>query len=623
MTDKIKDILENLPKSPWIYQFFNSSWEIIYIWKSVRLKDRVWSYFKTSTKLSNSKKMMVRQIVDIKTILTNNETESLILERSLIKKYKPHYNILLKDDKNYYYIKITAEDFPKIIKTRIKWKTGKYFWPYTNWYYVWNLLRLTKKIFWYWCYGIYFFRQWKTYNLDKYIFKNNKEIEKQNISEDEIQKFYMKKIIEITAFLKGNVNEACEELTKKMFHHAEKREFEEAAKIKKDIDSLKMTQEEQIVRDFVNGNYDVINILEKYWNTYVGRIEVRDSVIMGYFNYEIENSLWENQNKILKTYIEDRYIENLESDPVTFILPYKINNLFQDIKFEVPKIWGKFDVLRLCYKNLYEFAHKKYLASLSTKWFTKKTMLELLTTLWYEAKNKDILFECNDISHLSGTHTVASRSIIENGKKNPQKYRKFHIKTLDQWKIDDFGSMREIIERRLKELIKLGNLPDLIVIDGWKWQLSAVMKIITEFKENILENTKLIQASNERIITENSSLEIIDNIQIVSLAKQEEELFLPGISESILLSKDSDMLRLVQTLRDEAHRFAITFNRDARSASMKKSMLESIPGIWPVTRKKIMRNFGSIWWIKARDKKEVEEILWKKVTEILEDHGLV
>ena len=567
--------------------------------------------------------MMVRQIVDIKTILTNNETESLILERSLIKKYKPHYNILLKDDKNYYYIKITAEDFPKIIKTRIKWKTGKYFWPYTNWYYVWNLLRLTKKIFWYWCYGIYFFRQWKTYNLDKYIFKNNKEIEKQNISEDEIQKFYMKKIIEITAFLKGNVNEACEELTKKMFHHAEKREFEEAAKIKKDIDSLKMTQEEQIVRDFVNGNYDVINILEKYWNTYVGRIEVRDSVIMGYFNYEIENSLWENQNKILKTYIEDRYIENLESDPVTFILPYKINNLFQDIKFEVPKIWGKFDVLRLCYKNLYEFAHKKYLASLSTKWFTKKTMLELLTTLWYEAKNKDILFECNDISHLSGTHTVASRSIIENGKKNPQKYRKFHIKTLDQWKIDDFGSMREIIERRLKELIKLGNLPDLIVIDGWKWQLSAVMKIITEIKENILENTKLIQASNERIITENSSLEIIDNIQIVSLAKQEEELFLPGISESILLSKDSDMLRLVQTLRDEAHRFAITFNRDARSASMKKSMLESIPGIWPVTRKKIMRNFGSIWWIKARDKKEVEEILWKKVTEILEDHGLV
>ncbi|MDA9129332.1 excinuclease ABC subunit UvrC [Candidatus Gracilibacteria bacterium] len=623
MTDKIQDILSKLPKSPGVYQFFNSAGDILYIGKSVRLKDRVGSYFKASTKLSTSKKMMVRQIVDIKIIIANNETESLILERSLIKKHKPHYNILLKDDKNYYYIKITSEEFPKVVKTRIKGSTGKYFGPYTSGFYVGNLLRLTKKIFGYGCYGIHFFRQGRGYNLDKYIFKNNTEVDKRDITEKEIRKFYLEKISEIETFLKGNVNKICEELTKKMLEHAEKHEFEEAAKLKKDVDSLKMTQEEQIVRDFVNGDYDVVNILEKYGKYYVGQIEIRDSVIMGYHNFEIENSLSEGPEEILKAFIEDRYIENLELKNITFILPYAIDGLLSEMKTEVPKIGGKFDVLRLCYKNIYEFAHKKYLASLSTKGFTKKTMIELLDTLSYEAKNKNITFECNDISHLSGTHTVASRSVIENGKKNPQKYRKFHVKTLEQGKIDDFGSMKEIMLRRLKELIKLKNLPDLIVIDGGKGQLSVVIKIISDFKENITEHIDGVKDTKGETLRENESIGIIDHLQIVSLAKQEEELFLPGKSESILLSKDSDMLRMIQSIRDEAHRFAITFNRDSRSANMKKSMLESIPGIGPVTRKKIMRNFGSIGGIKARDKKEVEGILGKKVTEILEDHGLL
>ncbi len=622
MQENIENILKDLPKSPGIYQFFNEKWEIIYIWKSVRLKDRVTSYFRSHTKLTVQKNIMVRQIVDIKVILTNNETESLILERSLIKEHKPQYNILLKDDKNYYYIKITDEQFPKVIKTRFKTKSWKYFGPYTHGFYVSNLLRIIKKVYWYGCYGIHFFRIWNGYNLDKYIFKDNKNIEKTDITLVEIEAYYKSKISEIEEFLKWNVNHIAEELTRKMLSYAKELKFEEAAKLKTDIDSLRITQEEQIVRDFVNGNYDVINILEKYWNTYVWCIEIRNSVIKWYFNYEIENSLEEDKEEVLKTFIEKRFIDHLdEHDTATYIIPFQIHNLTGGIKTEVPKIWWKFDVLRLCYKNIYNFAHKKYLASLSAKNFTKSTMMSLLEILWYSAVNgKDIMFECNDISHLSGTHTVASRSIIENWRPNPKKYRKFHIKQLEQGKIDDFGSMKEILERRLLELLKMWNLPDLIIIDGWKGQLGSVIRI----RQNFLDNLDTIYDSLDiHAYTLEQSRDIIQNLQIVSLAKQEEELFLPWKSKSILLSKDSQELRLVQAIRDEAHRFAITFNRDSRSASMKKNILESIPWIWPVTRKKIIRIFGSVGWLKAIKKEIILEKLWNKVTTILDDHGLL
>jgi len=212
--------------------------------------------------------------------------------------------------------------------------------------------------------------------------------------------------------------------------------------------------------------------------------------------------------------------------------------------------------------------------------------------------NSDLQFECNDISHLSGTHTVASRSVIENGKKNPKKYKKFRVKTLHQWKIDDFWSMQEIMTRRIAELKKIWNYPDLIVIDGWKWQLWAVMKIL-----------------------EDSDLEVYP--QMVSIAKREEELFLPWESEPILLEKESNELRLLQALRDEAHRFAISFNRDSRSKSIRKNLLEAIPGIGPKTRKKILTKYGSVNNLKDIDISKLREYLWVSVVENLENHWII
>jgi excinuclease ABC subunit C len=250
----------------------------------------------------------------------------------------------------------------------------------------------------------------------------------------------------------------------------------------------------------------------------------------------------------------------------------------------------------MCYKNIYEYAYKAHIDSLSTKWFTKSTMKSLLDILWYKQINNNIVFECNDISHISWNHTVASRSIIENWKTNSSKYKKYKIKSLEEQKIDDFNSMREVITRRLKEIEKIWNIPDLIIIDGWKWQLSSVIEIIS--KTNI-------------------------KLQVVWIAKREEELFLPWKNKPIVLSKDSNELRLVQKIRDEAHRFAITFNRDSRIKSMKKNILEELPWFWVKTRKKILNKYWNIEKLKWINKNELSKILNKTQIETLDNHWLI
>ena len=606
-----KNILKNIPKEPGIYQFLNSAWKIIYIGKSVNLKSRVNSYFNWKSKLNFAKKKMVWQIKEIKTIITNTDTESLILETTLIKKHKPKYNILMKDDKNHLYIKITSDTYPKIIRTRIspRWWLSRhnknYFGPYINTYYVSNVMKILKKYFGYGIANHHFFHTKQSYNLDKYLF----DWDLKNASEAEIQKAYIEKIDEIREFLKWDFSNILDDLKEKMHEYAKKLEFEKAAETKKYIESIKSLEASQIVRDGIKWDYDIINHIEKYNKNFIWLIEIRDSKITGYYNYEIQTPLWETKPELIKNFIETRYSQYLESEEskVSFLVPIDIDldtSLWIDI--EIPKIWNKADLLKLCYKNIYEYAHKKHLASLSTKAFTKKTMKELLSLLWLKEINKTLLFECNDISHLSGSHTVASRSVIENGKKETWKYRKFRIKNLEEWKVDDFNSMREIMLRRLKEIEKSQYIPDLIVIDGWKGQLSSVVEIIQSYQAQSEENKALIE-----------------NLQLIWLAKREEEVFLPWQSESIILEKWSEHLRLIQAIRDEAHRFAITFNRDSRSKSMKKNILEALPWIWPKTRKKILKEFGSLEWLQKADDAMRKRILSNSVLEILENHDLI
>lgn len=618
MDINIKNVLKKLPKTSGIYQFFNSEWKIIYIWKSVNLFSRVNSYFNWKSKLNFAKQKMVEQIDDIKIILTNNETESLILETTLIKKHEPKYNILMKDGKNHIYIKITNELIPKIIKVRHKTKSWTYFWPYTSTNYINNILKLSKKIFGYRSCDINFTREkngeitlsnvWntKTPCIDFYI----KRCSGPCIKDEERVRLYEENIAHIKDFLKWNTSKIKNDLETEMKQKAKELKFEEAGKIKWDLDSIKTLEENQIVRDSIVWNYNIVNFIEKFDKFYIWMIEIRDSKITWFYNYEIKNNLEEEKWEIIKSFIESYFAKNIGEKNI-YVIPFAIDFEIAEIKTEIPKIWNKKELLDLCYKNIYEYAYKSHLNSLSTKWFSKQTMLNLLQVLWYEQINKEIIFECNDISHISGNHTVASRSIIENGKSNSSKYKKYKIKTLEEQKINDFDSMREVMNRRLKEIENTKILPDMIIIDGWKWQLSSVVEIVDKFKN---------ECENEDI------KDLIKKLQIVSIAKREEELFIINTSwefEKIILDKESNELKLVQKIRDEAHRFAITFNRNSRIKAMKKNILESLPWFWPKTRTKLLKKYWNIEALKWIDLEDLREILNKSQIETLENHSII
>lgn len=615
--EKLKNILKNLPKSPGIYQFFNDEWKIIYIWKSVNLFSRVNSYFNWKSKLNFAKQKMVEAIFDIKTILTNNETESLILETTLIKKHEPKYNILMKDGKNHTYIKITSDFIPSIIKTRQKWASWMYFWPYTSTNYVNNILKLSKKIFGYRSCDLHFKKE-KTWEItisniwntkipcmDFYIKRCSWPCLKENSKIVE----YKEKIEQISHFLKWNTSRIKLELEAEMKQKASELKFEEAWKLKQDLESLKTLEENQIVRDWVNWDFNIVNFIEKFEKFYIWMIEIRNSKITWFYNFEIKNNLEEEKEILLKTFIENNFAKNIEEKSI-YIIPFGIEFEIDEIKTEIPKIWNKKELLDLCYKNIYEYAYKSHLDSLSTKWFSKQTMINLLQILWYEQINKSIIFECNDISHISWNHTVASRSIIENGKSNTAKYKKYKIKTLEEQKINDFDSMKEVITRRLKEIQKTKILPDLIIIDGWKWQLSSVVEIFNKFK----------------LETDSETISLLEKLQIVSIAKREEELFIINKEnefERILLEKEANELKLVQKIRDEAHRFAITFNRDSRIKAMKKNILESLPWFGPKTRSKLLKKYWNVEALKWIDIEELKEILNKSQIETLENHSII
>ena len=606
-------ILEKIPKTHWIYEFYNSAWAIIYIWKSVNLKARVQSYFNSKNTLSFAKQKMVKQIDSINTIVTNNEIESLILETTYIKKYLPKYNILMKDWKNHIYIKIFDDIIPKIIKTRIKKWSWIFFWPYISTWYVSNVLKFIKKNFWYRSCDIKFGispthilkdkginetliltkTSWiKIPCMDYYIGTCSGPcmLKKENIER------YKNNIEQIKLFLNWDILPIIKKLEIKMHINAKKLKFEDAEKIKKLIESIKWININQIVQEWVIWDFNVINYIEKFNKSFIWMIKIRDNKITWFYNFDIKNELNEGKEVIIKKFIENCYVE-LDNKKIVFIIPIKLSiKINNDIKIEVPKIWVKKDLLNLCYKNIYEYAYKSHLASLSTKGFTKKTMQNLLGILWFREINKSLIFECNDISHISWSHTVASRSIIENWKPNNSKYKKFKINTLEEWKIDDFWSLTEIMERRLKEINKLWNIPDLIIIDWWKWQLSSVDKII---------KTSWI------------------NLQLISIAKKEEEIFIQWKKEPIILNKESNELKLIQKIRDEAHRFAINFNREKRLKAMKKNILESLPWFWPKTRKKLLQKYWNVDNLAWTKKEELLQIVNKTQYEILENHWIV
>ncbi len=639
--ENIEKILLSLPRSPWVYQMKDSGGKVMYVWKAKSLKNRVSSYFMTDAELSLAKRQMVGKIMDIEILTCQTEVEALVLETNLIKHLTPKYNILMKDDKNLAYLKITNSPIPELIKTRQKIRDGgEYFGPYVS--AVEHSVRSLRKIF-----KIRNCRMKFAQKEGKIVIsdKAGKTVPCMDyyiwlcpapcLLERKTVETHGKNIENVRSFLKGGSAGIFDQLNSQMREKARIFEFEEAQKIKETINALEWLHQKQTVRDIIDGNIDICIKYEKYDKTYIALTQVRSSQIIGVFRHEITHGEWED---VIVQFLMRQYLDG-EDVPDVLLLREEIQDeAFLDylrntkIVLEYPKIWPKNDIIDFTLTQLREYAYKRELATLENKTLTRENMTHVLDRLGYEYPKKwEIVFECYDISHTDGHFTYASRVVIVNGKPDPSRYKKYKIKTLEDGMIDDFASHREVMMRRTLEWCELNNFPHLIIIDGGKWQLSSAMSGIKEGKwkhENELplpvipgltRNLEHLQSWDIRFLYTQEW----QRVQICSIAKREEEIFLPGDKNPILFEKWTPELMVLQKARDEAHRFSITANKSARMKSMKKNILEELPGFGPVTRKKLLKLAGTVDEIKNISLEEIENICTRAQLETLRDHGIV
>ena len=597
----IKEQLKLIPELPGSYQFYDSENEIIYVGKAKNLKRRVSSYF---NKKHDSVKLcvMVPQIKKIEFIITNSEIEALILESHLIKKYKPKYNILLKDDKKFPYFLITKEDYPRIIVTRKRNKNpieGKYFGPYTNAKSMYTTLDLLKKLF--------PLKQCKTpkfkdrpciyYQIGRCMAPCRKLISSEE---------YKNLIKNVELFLSGKQTELVEQLKKKMEEYSLNQEYEKAAKYRDSyFDVLKTIEKQKVVYENTNINQDIISVSADDYICSISVLQIRDGRLTNKKDFELSKSDYDSNDEILTYFIKEYYIMSSESDiPSEIIFREKIGSddkqLFEEWlsskKGDVVKINPKQnkrneDILELALKN-----SNYHLNEIKVKSLQEVNANYNETGSYIQEKLKLKKFphkvECFDISHIQGTNTVASCVCFYNGLPLKKEYKRFKIKTLEEGKPDDFKSMREVVTRRYSRLLK-ENLPfpDLIIIDGGKGQLSSAVEILDELG--------------------------VKNQDIISLAKRIEEVFIPHKSNSVIFPINSQALYFFQRIRDEAHRFAITYHRNLREKSAIHSQLDDITGLYKKNKKILIEKYSSIQKISKLTKEELMLIMSKNQSELV------
>lgn len=653
-TEHIQKILSTLPKVPGVYQMKDKEGGVMYVWKAKNLKNRVSSYFVKTNELSVAKKQMVGKIQDIEIITCSTEVEALVLETNLIKHLTPKYNILMKDDKNLAYLKVTNSPIPELIKTRQKFRDGGiYFGPYVS--QVEQSVRALRRIF-------------RIRNCRVKFEKNRQKIDELMITDkagktipcmdyyigicpapcllhtEKIQE-HSENMERVKSFLSGEGGSVFLDLETQMRDYASKYEFEKAQEVKETIEALRGLYERQKVRDIVDGDIDICIQYEKYEKTYIALTQVRSGQIIGVFRHEVRIGIDEGED-IMIAFLMRQYIDTEDLPDILLSSMLFSDSSFsvflndKKIQHEIPKIWPKKDLLDFTLNQLREYAYKKELATLENKTLNREHMVNVLERLSYPVPAKwEIVFECYDISHTDGHFTYASRVVIVNGKPDPKRYKKYKIKTLEDGMIDDFASHREVMMRRTIEWMTENNFPHLIIIDGGKWQLSSA---VAGIKEGIwqFENSESISVSNsppekgelEGVIkNKDSSCVTPPNLPfsgeelppICSIAKREEEIFIPSSKDPIMFEKGSGELMVLQKARDESHRFSITANRSARTKAMKKNILEELPGIGLVTRKKLLKLAGSVDGIKDISTEELSKICNVAQMETLRDHGIV
>ncbi len=557
--------LKTLPTQPGVYQYFDKGDVILYIGKAKNLKRRVSSYF--TKKHENGKtSVLVKKIASIKHIVVETETDALLLENNLIKKYQPRYNILLKDDKTYPWICIKKEAFPRVFLTRNVIKDGsEYFGPYTSVRTVRALLSLIKELYpLRTCAYVLSEKniQNKKYKVClEYHIKNCKGACESLQTETD----YIEDVKEIRNIIKGNFKDSLQKFNDLMLSFAEKTEFEEAQKIKEKIDLLANYQSKSTVVNPSISNVDVFSIISDESFAYVNFFKINNGAIIQSHTTEIKKKLDEDDKHLLElTIVEIRQRFNSQSKEI--YVPFKVN-VGDVIKVTVPKLGDKKRIVELSLRNAKYFRQERFkqIKIVDPDRHTNRIMAQMQKDLRLPKEPRHI--ECFDNSNIQGTHPVAACVVFKNGKPSKKEYRKFNIKTVEG--PDDFGSMVEVVHRRYKRLLDEGQeLPQLIVIDGGKGQLSSALK----------------------------SLEVLGlrkKIAIIGIAKRLEEIFYPDDPIPLYLDKKSETLKIIQQLRNEAHRFAITFHRNKRSKSAIQTELEQIPGIGKQTVVTLLKHFKS------------------------------
>ncbi|MCL2417549.1 MAG: excinuclease ABC subunit UvrC [Bacteroidales bacterium] len=577
----LKLFAKSLPENPGVYQYFDADKNLIYVGKAKNLKRRVSSYF---TKEQEGKtKVLVNKIADIKHIVVDTEFDALLLENNLIKKYRPRYNVLLKDDKTYPWICVKNEPFPRVFPTRNPIKDGsQYFGPYPSLKMMHTLLELTRKI--------YPLRNCKLNlseeNIAKKKYKVCLEYHIKNCKGPCIGVFsesdYLQNIAEIKQIIKGNISQVVKELRQRMMKFAKDLQFEEAQIIKEKLDALEGYQSKSTVFSNSFRDIDVFAILKNEDLFHVNFFKVVDGAVVQIHTLELKPRLDETLEDMLSLAIVD-IRQRFQSMASEVVVPFELALKIPKATFTIPKVGEKKNLLELAERNLkfYLLEKQKHQNLIDPERHSKRILNQMKDDLALPILPTHI--ECFDNSNFHGDYAVSAMTVMKNAKLSKKDYRHFNIKTVEG--SNDFASIEEVVYRRYSRLLaENGELPQLIIVDGGKGQLTAAMKSLKK-------------------------LQLTEKVYLIGIAERLEEIYRPGDPHPLHLDKKSETLKVIQQLRDEAHRFGITHYRKKHEKGLIKTELTDIKGIGETLAVKLLQHFHSVKNIKQASFEELENVV--------------
>lgn len=592
--ERISKILKTLPSNPGVYQYFDKEGRIIYIGKAKNLKKRVMSYFNKDASLTGKVRVLVSRIADIRWIVVDSEYDALLLENNLIKEYQPRYNIMLKDDKTYPWICIKKEPFPRVFPTRNLVKDGsEYFGPYASVKMMNTLLDLVRQLY-------------PLRNCSLNLGKKQIEAGKYKVCLEyhignclgpceglQSEEDYMETIRGIRSIIRGNIGMVKNQLHNLMKQHADAFAFEKAQIIKEKIELLDRFQSKSLVVNPSINNVDVFSIIEDEQAAYVNFVKVASGAIIQSHTVELKKKLDETTEELLSLAIADLH-PRFSSDAEEIIVPLMPEFQLPGITYTVPQRGDKKQLLELSERNAkyYQLDKQRQKELVDPE----RRINRILGTIKKDLglKEQPVHMECFDNSNIQGSFPVAAMVVFRHAKPEKKDYRHFNIKTVEG--PNDFASMEEVVYRRYSRLLEEGSsLPQVVIIDGGKGQLSSAMTSIQK-------------------------LGLQDKIQLIGIAKKLEELYFPGDPLPLHLDKKSETLRVIQQMRDEAHRFGITHHRKRREKGTIKTSLSDIEGIGSATAQTLLRKFKSVKNIKMASLDELKAAIGNNRAEIVFAH---